>query len=243
MNAVILAAGVGTRLHSLTQHRPKCLIEIGGRSLLARYFDALAKVNIQHIVILVGYKHEMIREAVGTFSGSHSVQFILNEDYRRGSVGSLWRAREMLDDDALIMDADVLFHQAILDRLVQSAHPNALLMDETVQQTTEECMVVVRNNRVVALTKRMPTTYDVVGEGVGFLKVAKADGPKLIQAVEGRINCGQLDMDYEDALEEFFRSTEVGYETIGGFPWVEIDFPEDVQRAQNDVLPKLHQHV
>jgi len=243
MKAVILAAGVGKRLHPLTQHRPKCLIEIGGRSLLARYFDALAKVNIRNITILVGYKHDMIREAVGTFPGSHSVQFIMNEDYRRGSIGSLWRAREVLDDAAVIMDADVLFHQAILDRLVQSTHPNALLMDESVQQTTEECMVVVRNNRVVALTKRMPTPYDVAGEGVGFLKVAKAEGPNLIKAVEGRINQGHLDMEYEDALEEFFQSTAVGYETIGGLPWVEIDFPEDVQHAQNDVLPKLQQDV
>ena len=243
MKAVILAAGVGKRLHSLTQHRPKCLIEIGGRSLLARYFDALAKVNIRHIVILVGYKHEMIREAVGTFPGSHSVQFIMNEDYRRGSIGSLWRAREVLDDDAIIMDADVLYHQTILDRLVQSAHLNALLMDESVQQTTEECMVVVRNHRVVALTKRMPTPYDEAGEGVGFLKVAKADVPNLIKAVEGRINLGQLDMEYEDALEEFFQTTAVGYETIGGLPWVEIDFPEDVQRAQNDVLPKMQLDV
>lgn len=243
MKAVILAAGVGKRLHALTQHYPKCLIEIGGRSLLSRYFDALAQVNIRQIVLVVGYKQEMIREAVTTFPGSHSVQFIVNEDYQRGSIGSLWRAREVLDDDAIIMDADVLFHQAILDRLVQSVHANALLMDESVTQTTEECMVVVRNHRVVALTKRMPTPYDNAGEGVGFLKVSKVDGPYLFKAVEGRIHQGQLDMEYEDALEEFFQSTAVGYETIGGLPWIEIDFPEDVQCAQNDVLPKLHQHV
>ncbi len=243
MKAVILAAGVGKRLHSLTRHYPKCLIEIGGQSLLARYFDALANVHIRHIVLVVGYKQDMIREAVTMFPGSPSVQFIVNEDYRRGSIGSLWRTREVLDDDAVIMDADVLFHQAILNRLVQSAHPNALLMDETVQQTTEECMVVVRNHRVVALTKRMPASYDIAGEGVGFLKVAKADAPALFNAVEGQIHRGHLDMEYEDALEGFFQTTPVGYETIGGLPWVEIDFPEDVQHARNDVLPKLQQDV
>ena len=243
MKAVILAAGVGKRLHSLTRHHPKCLIEIGGQSLLARYFDSLEKVNIRQVVIVVGYKQEMIRDAVKIIPGSHSVQFIVNEDYRRGSIGSLWRTREVLDDDAVIMDADVLFHQAILNRLVLSAHPNALLMDESVQQTTEECMVVVRDHRVVALTKRMPPSYDIAGEGVGFLKVAKADVPDLIKAVEERIHRGHLDMEYEDALEGFFRSTAVGYETIGGLPWVEIDFPEDVQHAVNDVLPKLDQDV
>ena len=243
MKAVILAAGIGKRLHSLTRHRPKCLIEIGGQSLLARYFDALSRVNIRRIILVVGYKHQMIRDAVAGFPGLYSVDFIMNEDYRRGSIGSLWQARSVLNEDSVIMDADVLFHQRILDRLVESRHPNALLMDETVRQTTEECMVVVRNHRVVALTKRMPTPYDMAGEGVGFLKLAKADAPRLIQSVEKRIDQGHWDIEYEDALEGFFRSTVVGYEPIGGLPWIEIDFPEDVQRAQNDVLPKLHQDV
>ena len=243
MKAVILAAGVGKRLHSLTQHQPKCLIQIGNRSLLARYFESLARVKIHRIVIVVGYKHQMIREAVAKIPGDHSVEFIMNEDYRRGSIGSLWRTREVLDEESVIMDADVLFHQVILDRLVHSAHANALLMDETVRQTTEECMVVVRNQRVVALTKRMPTPYDMAGEGVGFLKVAKTALPNLFQSVWERINQEHLDMEYEDALTSFFESTIVGFELIGGLPWIEIDFPEDVRRAQNDVLPDLHQDV
>ena len=239
MKAVILAAGVGKRLHDFTQHHPKCLIPIGGQTLLARYFESLARVNIQRIVLVVGYKQELIREAVGQISGDFSVQFIVNSDYRRGSIGSLWLAREVLDEDAIVMDADVLFHQTILDRLVHSVYDNALLMDETVRQTTEECMVVAKNHRVVALTKQMPASYDVAGEGVGFLKLAKADVPSLVESLEKWMNRGHLDMEYEDALEGFFQSVVVGYEPIGGLPWIEIDFPEDVQRAQNDVLPKL----
>ena len=239
MKAIILAAGVGKRLWPLTQHRPKCLIELGGRTLLARYLDALAWVGIRQAVVVVGYKQDMIRSAVAADSRGVDVRYLVNEHYQRGSMSSLWLARTELDDDVLIMDADVLFDREILRRLVTSSWPTALLMDDTVKQTTEECMVVVRGGRVVALTKRMPERYDFVGEGVGFLKVKQADTDALIISLKGHADHGELDMEYEDALLEFFGAVRVGHEKVGGLPWIEIDFPEDVARAEREILPKL----
>jgi len=239
MKAIILAAGVGKRLWPLTQHRPKCLIELGGRTLLARYLDALAWVGIRQAVVVVGYKQDMIRSAVAADSRGVDVRYLVNEHYQRGSMSSLWLARTELDDDVMIMDADVLFDREILRRLVTSSWPTALLMDDTVKQTTEECMVVVRGGRVVALTKRMPERYDFVGEGVGFLKVKQADTDALIISLKGHADHGELDMEYEDALLEFFGAVRVGHEKVGGLPWIEIDFPEDVARAEREILPKL----
>ena len=175
MKAIILAAGVGKRLWQVTQHRPKCLIEIGGQTLLHRYLTSLRSVGIHCADMVVGYKQEMIRAAVEANSCGVRVNFLVNEQFHRGSISSLWIARTALDDDAIVMDADVLFHQEILRRLVQSRCENALLMDETVKQTGEECMVVVEGGRVIALTKQMPLHYDSAGEGVGFLKVRHAD--------------------------------------------------------------------
>ena len=242
MKAVILAAGVGRRLHALTQHRPKCLIEIGGRSLLYRYFDVLLDLGITRICLVVGYKQELIREAVASYPSFLDVTFLVNAAFERGSIGSLWVARQVFDDDLVIMDADILFHPTILSRLLTSPSPNALLMDETVTQRTEECMVAVSDGRVVSLSKRMPARYDLVGEGVGFLRVARAALPGLLRSMEARVSRSELDGEYEDALDDFFRETPVGFEKIGGLPWIEIDFPEDVERAQRDVLPKLEGH-
>jgi len=167
------------------------------------------------------------------------VTFLVNEDFERGSIGSLWAAREALGDDVVIMDADVLFHPVILERLLTSSHSNALLVDETVSQQTEECMVVMRQGRVVALSKSVPAEHDLVGEGVGFLRVERTAVPRLLRSVEMRVNEGLLDMEYEDALEDFFREVPVGVEKIGGLPWIEIDFPEDLERAEQEVLPRL----
>ncbi|MDF0645360.1 MAG: phosphocholine cytidylyltransferase family protein [Nitrospira sp.] len=239
MKAVILAAGVGKRLWPLTQHRPKCLIEIGGRSLLHRYLRSLGEVGVARADIVVGYKQEMIRAAVDANSHGVRVNFLVNEQFHRGSISSLWEARTVLDDDVVIMDADVLFHREILRRLVQSEYPNALLMDESVKQTGEECMVVVEGGRVVALTKRLPLHYDYAGEGVGFLRVRAADTPHIVASLRRYVDREAWQMEYEDALLEFFRDVKVGHEKIGGLPWTEIDFAEDVEKAERDVLPKL----
>lgn len=239
MKAVILAAGVGKRLWSITQHRPKCLIEFSGKSLLARHLDVLASLGVRRTTLVVGYKQEMIRDAVGASYAGVALQYVVNDQYHRGSISSLWMARHELDDDAVIMDADVLYHREIMRRLLRSSHPTCLLMDESVKQSGEECMVVVRGERVVALTKKMPSAYDYAGEGVGFLKVQHADAERLVASLQAYIDRDQWDMEYEDGLLEFFGSVQVGHEKIGGLPWTEIDFPEDVARAEREILPRL----
>ncbi|MDH5739269.1 MAG: phosphocholine cytidylyltransferase family protein [Nitrospira sp.] len=239
MKAIILAAGVGKRLWEVTQHRPKCLIEIGGRSLLHRYLQSLASVGIRRVDIVVGYKQEMIRAAVEQDSCALNVKFLVNEEFHRGSISSLWIARDVFDDDTIVMDADVLFHREILRRLVSSPHENALLMDETIKQTGEECMVVVAGGRVIALTKKMPEQCDYAGEGVGFLRVRHADTPRVISSLRDYIDKGAWDIEYEDALLAYFRDVRVGHEKIGGLPWTEIDFIDDVKKAELEVLPRL----
>ena len=97
MKAVILAAGEGKRLYPVTQHMPKCLLELGGRTLLARYLDALRSLGIKQVVIVVGYKQEMIRLAVKSYQGAVDIRFVANENFQRGSIGSLWAARHELD--------------------------------------------------------------------------------------------------------------------------------------------------
>ena len=239
MRAVILAAGVGKRLWPVTQHKPKCLIEIGGQTLLSRYLEVLASVQIRDVTIVVGYKQEMIRAAVGTQHRGVSISYLVNEEFHRGSISSLWIARSVLSDDVVIMDADVLFHREILRRLVMSPFTNCLLMDDTVKQTGEECMVVVAGGRVIALSKKMPERYDVAGEGVGFLKVRRADTAHVIGSLKGYIDQGRWEMEYEDGLLQYFQDVKVGHEKIGGLPWTEIDFPEDITQAEREVLPRL----
>src|SRR5207244_12236505 len=98
MKAIILAAGVGKRLWQVTQHRPKCLIEIGGQTLLHRYLTSLRSVGIQSADMVVGYKQEMIRTAVTADSCGVRVNFLVHEQFHRGSIFALWIGRAGVDE-------------------------------------------------------------------------------------------------------------------------------------------------
>jgi len=242
MKAVILAAGVGKRLAAITKDRPKCLLEFGGRSLLVRYLDALLEVGIKSAVLVVGHKQDMIRAAAGESYRGLAIRYVVNDQYHRGSLYSLWLARGSFDDDLLIMDSDVLCPASFVRRLVTSPHPNVLLVDEMARQDSEERMAIIRGGRVVALTKKRPAEPpDLIGEGVGFIKVTRSDARRMVAAMEPFVQKGELDLEYEDTWEAFFRAVPVGCEKIGGQPWIEIDFPEDIVRAEREVLPKLQE--
>jgi len=127
-------------------------------------------------------------------------------------------------------------------RLVTSPHPNVLLVDERARQDSEERMAIIRGGRVVALTKKVPSEPpDLIGEGVGFIKINREDSRAMLAAMEPFVQKGALDMEYEDTWEAFFRAVPVGCEKIGGQPWIELDFPEDIVRAEREVLPRLQE--
>ncbi len=239
MKAIIFAAGVGQRLQTVTQGKPKCLVKIDGQTLLSRHLKYLAHFGVTQIVLVVGFAQDQIRQAVEKETLSGEVRWVVNDQFVRGSVTSLWAARDEMNDDVVLMDADVLYAREILARLLCSSYPSVLLMDETVQQASEECMVAARRGRVVSLSKTLPDDYEEVGEGVGFLKVQQCAVPTLLRSVRAYIKAGTLDMEYEDALAMFFQDTPVGYEKIGGLPWIEIDFPEDIERATSQILPAI----
>ena len=92
----------------------------------------------------------------------------------------------------------------------------------------------------MALTKQRPAQpSELLGEGVGFLKVTRRDSEAMVAAMEPFVTRGDLDMEYEDTWEAFFRDVPVGYEKVGGQPWIEIDFPEDITRAEREILPRI----
>jgi len=242
VKAIIFAAGVGRRLQGVTQGRPKCLVEIGGRTLLSRHVEYLGRLGVRQVVLVVGYAQEHIRQAMAADPFAQDIRWVVNEQFTRGSMTSLWAARSEMDDDVVLMDADVLYAPTILARLLHSPMPTALLMDDSVKQESEECMIAAKSGRVLTLSKNLPpaSVYDEAGEGVGFLKVQKQDIPALLQSVQAQVEAGGLDLEYEDALKDFFLEVAVGYEKIGGIPWIEIDFPEDIERAFSEILPAVN---
>ena len=232
MKSIILAAGVGKRLTSVTED-PKCLLEVGGVTLLERYIRALEKMNILEAVLVIGYKKEMIMEFVKGLNFQGDIELLENPDFTRGSILSLYRARDKLDEDILLMDGDVYFEVEILHKLMDTNQGNLIAIDTTSTSSGEEMMVGVKDGRVLDMKRTLVGNFDIVGETVGFYTFNVQACDKLKKILEEQVESKRYDLGYEDIFPSLFQRVHFEPIIVDGLKWVEIDFEEDVLRARS----------
>jgi choline kinase len=237
MRAVILAAGRGGRLSEITGERPKCLAQVGGATLLDRQLHALRECGIARIAIVTGYRAMNVRRLCGP-----TVDFIHNARFAEtNSLYSLWLARELLKDGFLVLNCDVLFHQQMLTDLVTSRYEDALLVSPACDESMysdEEMKVCVRGGRVVDIAKTIdPAEAD--GENVGIAKFGAAGAAVLIEEMQALVGRGTVREWLPAAFARFCRRRTLHAVDHRGYPWIEIDCPQDYWRACTHIAPAL----
>ena len=238
MKGMILAAGKGLRLHGATGGTPKCLIEIGGHTLLERQIRALRSVGVEDITVVVGYQSGRVRRACDA-----RVTFVENERFEQtNSLYSLWLARDLLVDGFLVINSDVLFHPQLLSDLMTARYEDALLISycdpRSAPMGDEEMKVKVSGGRVTDISKTMdPTAAD--GENVGIVKFGRRGAGLLVEQMDALIASGCQRDWAPRAFCEFAKRRPLYAVDTRGYPWIEIDFPEDFQRAVQETLPKI----
>ena len=246
MKALILAAGTGTRLTGPDDTgRPKSLLQFGGETLLARHVRILRALEIEELVIVVGYNADQIRAEVKAIGADDFVRFVENPRFREGSVISMWSAREFLTDGGewLFMDADVLYDPAILKRMVESDAATCFPYDSSFEDGEEPVKFCLRGGRPVEFRKAIgDVAWDDIGEWVGFIRM----GPDFCAALADRTGAyvvkNPTAEPYEEAVRDLILgefNDRVGAVDIAGLAWIEIDFPEDLIRAERDILPRV----
>ena len=239
MKAIILAAGKGTRLNGV-ELKPKCLFEVGGRTLLQRQLAAISEARIDEVVLVLGFEAERIQRHCPP-----NVEFVTNTRFgETSSLYSLWLAKQHLTDGFVVLNCDVLFHPELLTRLLTAPFADALLVDFVDKQNNqlgdEEMKVKVSEGRVVDISKRMdPAEAD--GENVGIVKFSREGARRLVAEMDGLIATGECDRDWAPrAFREFALRYPLHAISTDNYPWIEIDFPEDYARAQEEVFPKIN---
>ncbi len=246
MRAVILAAGQGRRLQASGYSGPKCLLEFEGVSLIERHLRCLGTLGIEDIRICVGYQADLIRTVLNDSPFGKHVATVSNEDYELGSVVSLWCMRDELrhHEDVILMDADVLYTPVILERLVTSHVRNCFLLDRDYEAGDEPVKLCINDNQLVEFRKQITSDleYTDSGESIGFFRFAPEVAERLATQTETYIESGRRDAPYEDAIRDLLLDDpgQFGYEDVTGLPWIEIDFPEDVALARDEILPAIH---
>jgi choline kinase len=247
VRAIILAAGRGLRLKlGEGQGGPKCLLRFGGMSLLERHLRLLREVGVHEIVLALGFQHELVSAELDRLAWSPRPQIVLNNRFELGSVLTVYTTAEALTrgGDVLLMDADVLYDARVARALVAGAPSvNRVLIDRDFEAGDEPVKVCVRDGAPIELRKRLAPglEYDTIGESIGFFRLAPAAARRLATLTAGYVENGRADQPHEEAVRDLLLERGERFEVsdVTGAPWIEIDFAEDVARAESEVLPLL----
>lgn len=232
--ALVLAAGVGSRLMPLTKDRPKALVDVAGASMLEGLLRACAEVGIDEAIVVTGYKRHDIEAWLRHAVLPIRVRTVFNEAYEtRGNAWSLACARELLDGAGFVkLDGDLVLEPALLAGLLASPWASAAALDTRAQLDAEAMKARVRDDRVTAMGKWLPIA-DSAGESIGVEKIAAADAPLVFEAVDELMREGALFAYYEDAYHRLLgRGWQLGAWEIGALRWSEIDDAADLERAR-----------
>ena len=243
MKAIILAAGIASRLRPLTDSKPKCLLKIGGKCLLARTIDGLLQNNITEIVIVTGYLREMIETFVKSQYPNLAVTFIHNEQYAStNNIYSLWLTKEQVinEENAILLDSDILFDPQTIQLLLTSKYENCLALNS--HKLGEEEIKVITNDKdqIVEISKTC-SIADAIGESVGIEKMSNAYLVALFNELDRMITEEKLDnVFYELAFERLIHQSQFFYpvDTSNCFS-MELDTVEDF----HDAINKIPQHL
>lgn len=243
MKAVILAAGMASRLRPLTSGTPKCLLKVGERTLLQRSMDALVREGIREFVIVTGYLHEQVEAFVSrTYGEDISVRFIHNKDYETtNNIYSLWLARPEADgEDILLLDSDLLYDGDIVKRVLADRHENVLTLIR--HELGEEEMKVVTDARG-AITEISKTCdpAQAAGESLGIERMGKAYTAALYRELEAMMTQEHLENSFYELafLRLISRGSTFSVLDVTDLFSCELDTVEDFETAKQRIPASL----
>ena len=239
---VILAAGMAKRLRPLTDKCPKCLLAVGERTLLQRTVDAMLKAGINELVVVTGYRAEMIREFLTSHYPTLNIHFIDNPDYaHNNNIFSLWLTRPFTEGrEFLLSDSDILFDPQIIPAVLNT-EGSALAVNRHELGEEEMKVVVDENNNIVEISK-VCSVEKAIGESVGFEKMTADYSTALFKELEQMIEGeGLIDIFYERAFERLIPQghTFTVVDTTKYFS-IELDTPEDFENAKKLIPEELY---
>lgn len=242
MRAVILAAGMASRLRPLTDTCPKCLLAVGKRSLLQRTVDNLVANGVSKLAVVTGYRAEMIRDFLAENYPSLDITFIHNADYRAtNNIHSLWLAKPFADGkDFLLLDSDILFDGRIITRLLANEGPTLALNSHELGE--EEIKVVTGSDGKVAEISKTCSISEAIGESVGIEKITSGYSEALFRELDSMILDEKMsDVFYEKAFERLIpQGHKFGVTDTTDIFSIELDTVEDFNQAKKLIPAELY---
>lgn len=231
MKAIILAAGIASRLRPLTNNTPKCLLKVGDKSILELTINNLISNGIKDVVVVTGYLKEMIEDFLLNKYPQVNFKFIFNEKYdTTNNIYSLWLSKEeLLGHDMLLMDSDIVFDGRIIGQLLNSEYENCLAMRSDHELEDEEMKLLVNDDRSIKEISKVVDPKSAIGESIGIQKFDKKFVWRLFTIVDRKIlDDKEANVFYEAAFQDAVNSGCKIYPVdVKSYKCMEIDTAED----------------
>jgi choline kinase len=241
LTALILAAGYGSRIADVTTD-PKSLLKINEKTLMEWHLNSLKSIGVKDVVVVTGYKREMLEDYLGQFQNDFNISFAINDDYKiKGNTYSLLYGLEKVESDFLLFDADLIYETAILKAFAEDSNPNQILVGESSIDDIECAKAMIDENGFVRMTidkravsKEERKRYTFAGEAIGILKFSKAYRDDIFKECKKFLaDESNISKNWEHVMNEFLLTHEMATHQSVSDKWVEIDNREDYKRAKN----------
>jgi choline kinase len=243
MKAVILAAGRGKRLKPITNELPKAFIPIGDSPILHYSLQNISAVGITNVIIVVGFMEEYFKRKLGHAFHNLEITYVSNREYlTTGSMYSLSKAEEIIDEDILLLESDLLYAPKALEVVLTSHFQDMMLVAEVSGSGDEVFICADDLGRITDLGKNIPDAKKrcPTGEIVGISKFSTGFLDKLFEKAKEDYRQGKIDYHYEEVV---FKTSELRYPVYALFckdlAWVEIDTEKDLKRAKEIIYPRI----
>ena len=236
--AVILAAGMGTRLKEIGQAAPKGFLRLGTRSIIEESIERLLNNGISRIIIVTGHLADFYERLSQDFA--QRVSTVHNPRYAEsGSMYSLYCARELLQEDFLLLESDLIYERRALSTVLNFPQNNVVLLsgpthngDEVYVETVGETIVAMSKNKA-------ELGQSITGELVGICKISRSLFEVMLRCAEKTFKTSLM-MDYEtDALVAAAASCPVYYRVVTDLLWGEIDNRQQLATAMERIYPAI----
>ncbi|WP_147535601.1 2-aminoethylphosphonate aminotransferase [Bacillus marasmi] len=234
--AVILAAGLGSRIREHSGNHPKGFLLLDRLPIIEHSILTLLELGITKIYLGTGYKQEDYQALAEKYPQLHCVHNPNYED--SGSMYTLYQLKDVVKDDFLLLESDLIYEKKALTALIEHEHDNVILASRLTQSGDEVFIEVDESHHLLNMSKNSAHLHDIFGELVGITKLSYQGFQALTRIVEPRFKTN-LQIDYEQGLIQLAKIEEVIVTKENDLVWCEVDDPHHWQRAKTVVFPLI----
>ena len=231
--ALLLAAGIGSRLYPLTQNEPKCLTIVNAMSILERLLFNLNQHGFKRLVVVTGHMENRIRDFLGNKVGNIAIDYIFSPLYEStNNIYSLWMAREVINEPFLLLESDLVFDESLLDAML---YPDRIAVAKVQPWMNGSCVTINKSQQVKAfLADNADSFGEITYKTVNIYSISLNSWSGIVKRLDKHISDGKVNRYYETIFAEMIADGSLSFKIVSfdGNPWYEIDTIEDLARAE-----------